>query len=254
MCSEVMEGKISVIKNEKKKRKKTEGRSKQAKYATIRQSAQKSNPRHRVCVTSNSHCKRPNSQSRTTSFDKQNNRRCSRQWDCVFLAHQRHHLQPRSAHATEKDETRNRKQKQGAATASRVLCNLVTMPTTGESDGGLHPFCPRLCLSSLRVSSLEDTSTEHERRRGKTNGGVLLGDSGDGSHLRVIVTLFLRVPDRQRCIEGAIRMHTGSMVAVFAHARRASNVERERASSMGGKRRARDVALDETKLEDVRHC
>lgn len=51
-----------------------------------------------------------------------------------------------------KDETRKRKQKQGAATASRVLCNLVTMPTTGESDGGRQSIpAPQICVSSLRV-------------------------------------------------------------------------------------------------------
>ena len=68
------------------------------------------------------------------------------------------------------------------------------------------------------------------------------------------MTLFLRVPDRQRCIEGAIRVHTGSMVAVLAHARRASDKRRAREGIQYGREAARDVALDETKLEDVRHC
>ena len=144
------------MKKEKKKKQKKqkEGRSKQAKYATIRQSAQKSNPRHRVCVTSNSHCKRPNSQSRSTSLDKQDNRRYSRQWDCMFLAHQRHHLQPRSAHATEKDETRKRKQKQGAASPSRVFCNLVTMPTTtNQTAARILPVHSRSCVESSSLES-----------------------------------------------------------------------------------------------------
>ena len=41
-----------------------------------------------------------------------------------------------------KDETRKRKQKQGAAIASRVLCNLVTMPTTANQTAARTlPIC-----------------------------------------------------------------------------------------------------------------
>jgi len=52
------------------------------------------------------------------------------------------------------------------------------------------------------------------------------------------VTLFLRVPDRQTCIEGAIKVHTGSMVAVLAPAQRVSNVE-------GGERPVRSTMRQE---------
>jgi len=168
-------------KKKKRKRKRKGRRSKQARYATISQSVrQKSNPRHRVCVTSNSHCKRPNSQLETTSFDNMTAAARPANENVFFLGHQ---LRPSAAslgawiEKTKQGNVNKSKERQArhasCVTSSpcprRRIRRRIRRPR-------ILPIRSRSCVEFSRLES-QGHSLEQERRRGKTNGGVLC-DSG----------------------------------------------------------------------------